>query len=145
MESIAYLHLASAYEASESIEVVPIRVDVKLFSWKKLSSVAAMRLLSVALTMAVLSVAGQALALQSRPGSSGANVTTVQRCLKQLGYYNGPVTGNFGSLTRNAVIKFQQRKRTTCGWVCWSSNSTTAAISVSDEKPWWRQWRFAIG
>ncbi|MFH7024512.1 MAG: peptidoglycan-binding protein [Heteroscytonema crispum UTEX LB 1556] len=109
MESIAYLHLASAYEASESIEVVPIRVDVKLFSWKKLSSVAAMRLLSVALTMAVLSVAGQALALQSRPGSSGANVTTVQRCLKQLGYYNGPVTGNFGSLTRNAVIKFQQR------------------------------------
>jgi peptidoglycan hydrolase-like protein with peptidoglycan-binding domain len=109
MESIGYLHLASAYEASESIEVVPIRVDVKFFSWKKLSSVAAMRFLSVALTMAVLSVAGQAFALQSKPGSSGANVTTVQRCLKQLGYYNGPVTGNFGSLTRNAVIKFQQR------------------------------------
>jgi peptidoglycan hydrolase-like protein with peptidoglycan-binding domain len=109
MESIGNLHLASAYEASESIEVIPIRVDAKFFSWKKLSSVAAMRLLSVALTMAVLSVAGQAFALQSRPGSSGANVTTVQRCLKQLGYYNGPVTGNFGSLTRNAVIKFQQR------------------------------------
>lgn len=111
METIGYLHLASAYEASESIEVVPVRVNFKFFeNWKKLSSGAAMRLLPVALSLAVLSVAGQALAVQ-RVGSRGPEVSNIQRCLTRLGLYNGPVNGNFGSLTKNAVIRYQQRNR----------------------------------
>ncbi|MBW4670918.1 MAG: peptidoglycan-binding protein [Cyanomargarita calcarea GSE-NOS-MK-12-04C] len=112
MKTIGYLHLSSVCEASESIEVVPFRVNFKFFTdldKKKLSFGAAMGFLSVALTMGVMSATGQALAVQS--GATGAEVTNIQRCLRSLGYFNGPVTGKFGQLTQNAVIKFQRANR----------------------------------
>ncbi len=102
--------LASVYEASENVKVVPSVTNFKFLNWKKLSSGAAMRLLSVALITGLLSLAGQAFALQ-KIGSNGSEVTSTQRCLKKLGYFNGPVTGKFASLTQNAVIKFQQANR----------------------------------
>lgn len=102
--------LASVYEASESIKGVPIVVNFKFLNWKNISTGAAMRLLSVALITGLMGITGQALALQ-KIGSSGANVASSQRCLKKLGYFNGPVTGKFASLTQNAVIKFQQANR----------------------------------
>ncbi|BDI15882.1 hypothetical protein ANSO36C_16840 [Nostoc cf. commune SO-36] len=102
--------LASVCETSESIKVVPTVADFKFLNWKKLSSGAAMRLLSLALITGLLSIAGQALALQ-KIGSTGPEVSSSQRCLKKLGYFNGPVTGKFASLTQNAVIKFQQANR----------------------------------
>ncbi|MEH1815750.1 MAG: peptidoglycan-binding protein [Nostoc sp.] len=104
------IKLASVYEASESIKVVPIVVNFKFLNWKKLSTGAAMRFLSVALITGLLSIAGEALALQ-KIGSNGSEVSSIQRCLKKLGYFNGPVTGKFASLTQNAVIKFQQANR----------------------------------
>ncbi len=111
METIGNFGVVSTHEASESIEVVPLGVNFKFFeNCKKLSCVAAMRLLSVALTMGILSVAGQAMALQ-KLGSSGNDVTNTQRCLKKLGYFNGPVTGKFASLTQKAVIGFQRANR----------------------------------
>ncbi|WP_392535441.1 peptidoglycan-binding protein [Nostoc sp. C117] len=102
--------LVSVYEASESIMVVPLPVNLKFWNWKKLSSSAAIRLLSVALTMGLISITGEALALQ-KIGSNSSEVANSQRCLKKLGYFNGPVTGKFASLTQNAVIKFQQAKK----------------------------------
>ncbi|MEH2211845.1 peptidoglycan-binding domain-containing protein [Nostoc sp.] len=104
------IKLASVYEASESIKVVPIVVNFKFLNWKKLSTGAAMRFLSVALITGLLSIAGEALALQ-KIGSNGPEVSSSQRCLKKLGYFNGPVTGKFASLTQNATIKFQQANR----------------------------------
>jgi len=101
---------ALVYEASESIKLVPTIANFKFLNWRKLSSSAPMRLLSVALTMGLLSIAGQALALQ-KIGSKGSGVSSNQRCLKKLGYFNGPVSGKFASLTQNAVIKFQQANR----------------------------------
>jgi peptidoglycan hydrolase-like protein with peptidoglycan-binding domain len=109
MEAIGYLHLASAYEASENIEVVPIKLEFKFLQWPKLSSVAAMRLLSVALAIGLLNVADQALALQ-QVGSRGTEVTFIQQCLKNIGYFSGPVTGNFANLTQRAVTRFQQAR-----------------------------------
>jgi peptidoglycan hydrolase-like protein with peptidoglycan-binding domain len=109
MEKIVYLQLASANEASTRNEDVPARVNSNLFAhlnWKTLSSSAAIHLLSVALTIAVLNIAQRAVALEV--GSSGSQVSQIQRCLSRLGYYNGPVTGKFASLTQNAVIRFQR-------------------------------------
>ncbi|MBN3959303.1 peptidoglycan-binding protein [Nostoc sp. NMS8] len=102
--------IALEYEASESVKVVPTVPNFKFLNWKKLSSSAAIRLLSVALITGLLSITGQALALQ-KIGSNGPEVSTSQRCLKKLGYFNGPVSGKFASLTQNAVIKFQQANR----------------------------------
>lgn len=41
-------------------------------------------------------------------GSSGPEVTELQEFLTDKGYYSGPITGFFYSLTRSAVIKFQE-------------------------------------
>jgi peptidoglycan hydrolase-like protein with peptidoglycan-binding domain len=109
MENIAYTHAASAYEAPESIEVIPFQFDLNVFpghSRKKLSSFAVMRLLSIALTLFFLSTIGQALALE-KYRSKGSEIRTIQKCLKQLGYFDASVTGYYGSITKNAVIKFQ--------------------------------------
>ncbi len=81
--------LASVYEASESVKVVPTVANFKFLNWKKLSSGAAMRLLSAAIITGLLSIAGQSLALQ-KIGSNGPEVTSSQRCLKKLGYFNEP-------------------------------------------------------
>jgi peptidoglycan hydrolase-like protein with peptidoglycan-binding domain len=43
--------------------------------------------------------------------SQSAAVIRVQAQLRQLGYYKGPVDGFYGTLTRTAVVKFQQAKR----------------------------------
>ncbi|AUB39963.1 Peptidoglycan-binding domain of peptidoglycan hydrolases [Nostoc flagelliforme CCNUN1] len=102
--------LASVYEASESVKVLPSVANFKFKNLEKLYSGAAMHLLSVALITWLLSITGQALALQ-KIGSNGAEVSSSQRCLKKLGYFNGPVSGKFASLTQNAVIKFQQANR----------------------------------
>lgn len=41
-------------------------------------------------------------------GSSGTEVTKLQNRLTALGVYDGPITGYFGGLTEDAVIRFQQ-------------------------------------
>lgn len=42
-------------------------------------------------------------------GSTGSTVKTIQRKLKNWGYYNGSVDGVFGSKTKQAVRYFQQK------------------------------------
>ena len=44
----------------------------------------------------------------SQYGSKGSEVTNIQQRLKNWGYFDGPVTGNYGTLTTEAVKKFQQ-------------------------------------
>lgn len=44
----------------------------------------------------------------SQYGSSGSEVTKIQQRLKAWGYFDGPVTGNYGTLTTEAVKKFQR-------------------------------------
>lgn len=109
--TFAYHYIPSFYESSENTTEDPV-ANLDLFpnlNWHSLSSLAAIRLLPVLTLLAVVSVSGQAFAIQK--GANGAEVVNVQRCLQRLGYYNGPVNGNFGSLTENAVIKFQKANR----------------------------------
>jgi peptidoglycan hydrolase-like protein with peptidoglycan-binding domain len=116
MDTLSYSHLASVYEASENIDFIPIKVNLKFWRSHKLSSSAAIRLLSVALTISILGIAGEALAVQ-QVGSKGTEVANIQRCLKRLGFFNGPVNGNFASITRSAVIGFQRANRLTADGV----------------------------
>ena len=41
-------------------------------------------------------------------GTTGAQVANLQQLLTQLGFYTGPITGKFGSLTEAAVKKYQK-------------------------------------
>ncbi len=50
-----------------------------------------------------------AYALVLKQGSTGTNVKTLQKKLKNWGYYNGSVDGIFGSQTK-AAVKYFQRK-----------------------------------
>lgn len=60
-------------------------------------------------TLAVLLCLNIAQAATYRQGSSGSQVRTIQDKLKRWGYYDGEVDGIFGSGTRRAVVKFQQK------------------------------------
>jgi peptidoglycan hydrolase-like protein with peptidoglycan-binding domain len=108
METLAYLHLALANEAPADTD--PNWESLKLFAWLEqphLSATAAVSLLSLTAALGVLSMPGQASALV-KEGERGAEVTALQQRLKKLGYFQANVTGYFGPLTRDAVIRFQQ-------------------------------------
>jgi peptidoglycan hydrolase-like protein with peptidoglycan-binding domain len=114
METLAYLHLALANEASADTDYSPLIFswDLKLFKRLeryKLSTRATIYLLSISVAVSLLGMANQALALVQE-GDRGSEVIALQQRLKQLGYFQGNVTGYFGSLTKQAVISFQQAK-----------------------------------
>lgn len=44
-----------------------------------------------------------------KEGSKGDDVLALQKKLKDLGYYSGSLTGNFGNLTAQAVMTFQRK------------------------------------
>ena len=48
-----------------------------------------------------------------REGDKGTAVTELQTMLKKLNYYYGSITGSFGSLTKQAVRKFQEANNLT--------------------------------
>ena len=115
MENISYFYAASAYEAPEALELVPLQINFKLFStlnWRKLSSKTAMGFLTVALSLSVISVAGQTIAAE-KVGSKGAEVVAIQRCLKGQGYLQGKVDGYFGPMTKKAVTNYQKANNLT--------------------------------
>lgn len=43
-------------------------------------------------------------------GSSGDDVKALQTRMKELGYYQNDITGNFGNLTHQSVVNFQKAK-----------------------------------
>ncbi len=113
MAIIRYFYPASANRLLSSNPYAPVKLSGNFFiqlNWIKLSSNTARHFLAVALTLSVLGVAEQTLAAQ-KVGSDGPEVASIQKCLKQLGYFNGKVTGKFASKTREAVIRFQRDNR----------------------------------
>src|SRR5919199_1398815 len=108
METLAYLHLAVAYEASAKPEPGTTPCDGLFFeelNQTRLSR-SSIQLIFFAIALASLSLASPSLALEK--GNSGSQVTSFQKKLQAAGYFEGPVTGYYGSLTQEAVMKFQK-------------------------------------
>jgi len=103
IESYAFLALALTYEDPVSNQFSGLNE----VNWKKLSSQTYRYFLALAVAVSVLTVAQTAQAEIAR-GDSGNQVRQVQQRLQQLGYFNANATGNFGGLTQEAVIRFQQ-------------------------------------
>jgi peptidoglycan hydrolase-like protein with peptidoglycan-binding domain len=109
MENLAYLHASCAYETSTGDVLVSHPDAVEgCFQGKRFSSVVGFRLLSLLIGLSVLSVANSAIAATLQKGDSGAEVTALQASLSRLGYFDGPQTGYFGTLTQEALMRFQR-------------------------------------
>ena len=65
-----------------------------------------------------------------KKGSSGADVKTLQRRLKQLGYYTGSVDGDFGDATEKALRAFQDRNNLLVDGI--AGKSTMAKLNSSN-------------
>ncbi len=78
------------------------------------------------ITAIVLTVSVGAL---SQVGSRGNEVSSIQRALKDRGYYTGAVDGIYGTETKNAVISFQRDKGLSADGI--AGRETLAALSVA--------------
>ena len=71
------------------------------------ASTATLNAITSALKNAGVDVGPGTVATTLREGDKGTAVTELQTMLKKLNYYYGSITGSFGSLTKQAVRKFQ--------------------------------------
>lgn len=77
------------------------------------ASTATLNAITSALKNAGVDVGPGTVATTLREGDKGTAVTELQTMLKKLNYYYGSVTGSFGSLTKQAVRKFQDDNKLT--------------------------------
>ncbi|MBZ8180838.1 peptidoglycan-binding domain-containing protein [Oscillatoria salina] len=100
METLAYLHLAEAYEDSAKTWLTGL-------NWQKIGS-GWIKLLAAILAVSILSVTSKVMALQR--GSQSVSVVQLQNTLKVQGFFpaNVPSTGYYGATTETAVRNYQQ-------------------------------------
>lgn len=83
-------------------------------------------LFTASLGTPLVEVEGEAL---SRLGSSGAEVSAIQKTLKEWGLFNAEVTGYYGTATQSAVKRFQKIRGLTADGV--AGPATLAALGIS--------------
>ena len=81
------------------------------------------------LLVLVLPLAADAAVLKK--GSKGDEVVTLQKKLKQWGYYNGAVDGIFGSGTEKAVQYFQRKNGLAADGVVGTKTAAALGMSLS--------------
>lgn len=107
METLAYLHLAVAYEAPKDASNI-YGLDSEWLKPHKLTRHTRIYWLSLVAILGILGMAGEVLAQTGKLGDRSPDVTFIQQRLQQLGYLNQSADGIFGLATRNAVIRFQR-------------------------------------
>lgn len=107
METLAYLHLALAYEAPKDTSNID-RLESEWLKARKLTRHTRIYLLSLVAILGILGMAGEVLAQTVKLGDRSPQVRFIQQRLRQLRYLNQSADGVFGSATRDAVIRFQR-------------------------------------
>ncbi len=67
----------------------------------------------------------------SKMGSTGSEVKSIQKVLKEKGYYSGSVDGIYGTQTKNAVIKFQKATGLTADGI--AGDKTLKALGLKSQ------------
>jgi len=70
-----------------------------------------------------------------RYGDKGKQVQTLQNNLKKLGYFKGEATGEFGNVTKQAVIKFQKAYSLTADGIAGNKTLAKITAALSGAKP----------
>ncbi len=111
MEVLACLHHSLAHENEDDYELIVNWDSFKYIaaglSHHRLSAKAAFPLLMLVCGIAMLTDTEIAVARTLQRGDSGASVLQLQYALNSAGYFYGPFTGYYGSLTQQAVARFQ--------------------------------------
>jgi peptidoglycan hydrolase-like protein with peptidoglycan-binding domain len=112
METLAYLHLALAYEvpvdATEGYSLDNLR-GFEWFREQRLDKHVRLYLLSLVVMASIWGMASEVLAQSPvRLGDRNPQVTFIQERLRQLRYLDQPADGVYSETTRDAVIRFQQ-------------------------------------
>ena len=134
METLAYVHLAVVNESPENLDLAADSFDLRSFkklNLNKLPSSAWIRMGALFISLAILSISSSVLALQK--GNQGSQVTALQQSLTAAGFYTGPVTGYYGSLTQTSVSRFQQAKGLRADGI--AGASTLAALRGTSVTP----------
>lgn len=71
-----------------------------------------------------------------KEGSTGPDVIRLQDALKQLNYYSGAIDGNFGPITKEAVIEFQKDRGLTADGIV--GENTWSQINILVRNQWRR-------
>ncbi|NJK52811.1 MAG: peptidoglycan-binding protein [Leptolyngbyaceae cyanobacterium SU_3_3] len=104
METLGYLHLACINELSENPTSVHSTARIR---WKFPVEIW-VKFLSIATSLAILSLANAAMALLQE-GDRGLEVGSLQRQLASQGCYSGEIDDVFGPQTRVAVVACQRK------------------------------------
>ncbi len=134
MDTLAYLHLTEAYDAPANSEL-ETTLDYSLFfqalHWTKYSSAASISLILCVVTLSTLNLAASpSQALEK--GNKSSEVTALQKQLQAAGYFDGPVTGYYGTLTQQAVSEFQKTKGLTVNGI--ADKATLKALNPETPK-----------
>jgi hypothetical protein len=68
-----------------------------------------------------------------KPGDTGAQVKVLQRALTKLGFSPGPADGDYGTSTKNAVIRFQQASHLTADGVAGSKTLQALRTALANQ------------
>ena len=135
MDTLAYLHLAQTYEAPANSEPEN-SLDYSLFfqalNWTKCSSAASISLILCVITLFTLSLTNASPSQALEKGNKSSEVTALQKQLQTAGYFNGPVTGYYGTLTQQAVSEFQKTKGLTVSGI--ADEATLQALNPETSK-----------
>ncbi|MBO0348838.1 peptidoglycan-binding protein [Phormidium pseudopriestleyi FRX01] len=116
MENLAYLQAVLALESVlEGLDSHPLGLwkSGERVKGQSLSSPGYRYRLTIALSLSLFSLMQVAVASEFIPakglgrGDSGPLVTCVQQMLKATGYFHGPVSGFYGPMTEQAVLKWE--------------------------------------
>lgn len=109
MEVLASLHHSLTYEnPSESEVVAQLQMLLQSFPLEKLPTRATLAALLAVCGLLTVGEFDPAVARTLRRGDTGEDVLQLQRVLNARGYFSGPFTGLFGSMTQEAVMKLQR-------------------------------------
>lgn len=116
MENLAFLQAVLALESvREGLDSYPLglRNSEERVKGQSLSGPGARYRLAIALSLSLFSLMQEAVASPFIPakgvgrGDSGPLVICVQQMLKATGYFHGPVSGFYGPMTEQAVLKWE--------------------------------------